>query len=119
MANATARSDAGLFRVWIMAKLTNLKPMLGRAPSRVRSMPKIAASFYKSPEWRKLVASIKRERGCKCERCGSTRRVIADHIVELKDGGAPLDRSNIELLCHAHHQQKTAQARGARAAGLT
>lgn len=82
-------------------------------------MPKVAASFYTSTDWRKLAAAIKRERGNKCELCGSRDRVIADHIVELKDGGAPLDRSNIQLLCHEHHQQKTAKARKARASGLT
>jgi 5-methylcytosine-specific restriction endonuclease McrA len=45
--------------------------------------------------------------------------VIADHIVERKDGGADLDPNNIELLCHAHHQKKTALARARRARGQT
>lgn len=79
--------------------------------------PKRAESFYQSTEWRALVASIKRERGNFCQRCGSSERVIADHIVERKDGGADLDRSNIELLCAKHHAIKTAQARARRARG--
>ncbi|QFT31803.1 HNH endonuclease [Labrenzia sp. THAF82] len=101
-----------------MAKLTNLKPLISGVPSRVRSMPKVTTSIYRSREWKEFAADVKRERGSKCERCGSTNRVIADHIKELKDGGAPFDRSNIELLCHAHHQQKTAEARKRRATGI-
>ncbi|WP_298618749.1 AAA family ATPase [uncultured Zoogloea sp.] len=71
--------------------------------------------FYQSPEWRGLVTRIKRERGARCQRCGSGHRVIADHVIELRDGGAPLDASNIELLCQACHNAKTADARAARA----
>lgn len=100
-----------------MGKLTNIKPRLSSAPLRLKSPPKIVEQFYSSPEWRKLVAHIKRTRGNYCQRCGSTDRVIADHIVERKDGGADLDPKNIELLCHAHHQKKTAQMRARRARG--
>ena len=35
--------------------------------------------------------------------------ILGDHIVELKDGGAPLDAANVQLLCMACHQQKTAE----------
>lgn len=86
-------------------------------PARVRPAPKVAARFYASREWRELVARLKRERGGCCARCGSSNRVIGDHIVELKDGGAPLDPANIELLCQAHHNAKTAQARHRRVLG--
>ncbi|WP_246697254.1 HNH endonuclease signature motif containing protein [Rhizobium sp. G21] len=87
-------------------------------PSRVAAAPKQAESFYQSREWRVLCAEIKRERGKACERCGSTDRVIADHIIERKDGGADLDKRNVELLCHRHHAEKTAAARAARAKGV-
>lgn len=90
---------------------------LGGMPAKVAAAPKVAEPFYQSRAWRSLIASIKRERGNWCERCGSTHRVIGDHIVELKDGGAPLDPSNIELLCQAHHNAKTAKARATRAKG--
>lgn len=86
-------------------------------PSRVRSLPKVAESFYQSKEWRELVRRIKAERGNWCERCGSKHRVIADHIVERKDGGAELDPLNIELLCQACHNRKTADARARRVGG--
>lgn len=98
-----------------MGKLTNLTPALPTLPPRVKMPPKIADSLYTSPEWRRLVADIKRERGRFCERCGGTHRVLGDHIVEVKDGGAQFDRSNIELLCQACHNRKTAQQRARRA----
>lgn len=100
-----------------MGKLTNAR--LGIAPVRtsLRPPPKIAEQFYMSPEWRGLVKRIKATRGNWCQRCGSTHRVIADHIKERRDGGADLDETNIELLCHACHQRKTAQAQARRARG--
>lgn len=101
-----------------MGKLSNLRGM-GTAPPRLKVAPKVADSFYLSAEWRALVARIKRERGAYCERCGSGDRVIADHIVERRDGGVDLDPANIELLCFGHHAQKTATARGLRARGET
>jgi 5-methylcytosine-specific restriction endonuclease McrA len=69
--------------------------------------------FYLSPEWRALVAEIIRERGARCEdpTCrfpGRTGvRVFGDHIVELKDGGAPLDKTNVMLRCGSCHTRKT------------
>jgi hypothetical protein len=42
--------------------------------------------------------------------------MIVDHIVELKDGGAPLDRSNLWLTCREHHNQKTVTERAKRTA---
>lgn len=101
-----------------MGKLTAMKPRHGGLVGRVRAAPKVAEGFYQSREWRQMVAGIKRDRGAWCERCGSTERVIADHIVERKDGGADLDPSNIELLCAKHHAAKTAQSRARRAQGL-
>jgi len=100
-------------------------------PDRVRSVDtrrvqppaKTADPFYLSPEWRKLMADIIAERGRICEdpHCdGKTHhpgmRVFGDHIVELRDGGAPLDKRNVRLLCGAAHTRKTAQARAARLA---
>jgi 5-methylcytosine-specific restriction protein A len=101
----------------IMGRLTAMTGRLGALPAKVKAAPKMAEPFYQSREWRSLVASIKRERGAWCERCGSRDRVIADHIVERKDGGADLDPSNIELLCGKHHAAKTAAARARRAKG--
>src|SRR3984893_7228838 len=92
---------------------------------RVRPPPKTAAPFYLSPEWRALVARLIAERGRRCEECGRTRnpdgswlRLFGDHVIELVDGGAPLDPSNIRLLDGACHSRKTAKAREDRMARL-
>ncbi len=70
------------------------------------------------------MAAIIRERGRKCEECGRTLdeaggrvRVFGDHIVELKDGGAPLDKANVMLRCGRCHTRKTIKARAARMKG--
>ena len=97
-----------------MGRYRNLPDRYAPAPPRYVAPPKKADDFYQSREWRQLVARLKRERGAWCERCGSTHRVIGDHIVELRDGGAPLDEANVELLCQAHHNEKTAKARARR-----
>lgn len=97
-----------------MARFKALPPRIGTLAPRVKALPKKADGFYLSPEWRQLVAEVKRERGAWCQRCGSTHRVIGDHIRELKDGGAPLDKRNVELLCQACHNAKSARARQAR-----
>lgn len=88
-------------------KLKALPSGIGRLPPVIKSPPKIAEGFYQSREWRVLMATLKRQRGGWCERCGSKHRIAGDHIVERKDGGADLDPSNIELLCQACHNAKT------------
>ncbi|MBL4757496.1 MAG: HNH endonuclease, partial [Rhizobiales bacterium] len=63
---------------------------------------------------------IKSERGNRCEKCPQAGgRIIGDHIIEIKDGGAPLDRSNVMLLCIPCHNKKTAKAKKNRALGRT
>ena len=42
--------------------------------------------------------------------------MFADHIVELLDGGDPLDVSNGMLLCGKHHTLKTNRERDKRLA---
>jgi len=100
-----------------MGKLMAMQPRLGAPAPKLKAAPKQAEGFYQSGVWRSLVARIKRIRGAWCERCGSRNRVIADHKVERKDGGAELDEANIELLCAACHNAKTAKARAKRARG--
>lgn len=100
-----------------MGRLSAMPPRLDRLGPRVRALPKVAEQFYQSREWRSLVARIKRVRGAWCVQCGSNHRLIGDHIVERKDGGADLDDGNVELLCAACHNRKTAAARAKRARG--
>lgn len=89
----------------------------------IASEPKRADAFYLTPEWRRLMAEIIRERGRICEdkSCdGRTHRpgmrVFGDHIVEITDSGALLDKRNVMLRCGASHTRKTAAARAARMA---
>lgn len=82
---------------------------------RVAPAPKVVTPFYRSPEWRALMASIIAERGRRCEDCGRTGcRIFGDHVIELSDGGAALDRRNVRLRCGSCHTAKTAAARAAR-----
>lgn len=92
-----------------------MQPLVRSLGPRVLPAPKIADALYLSPEWRSLMVQIKRDRGARCEDCGSTHRVAGDHVVEVKDGGAPLDPKNVRLRCQACHNAKTAKAKAARA----
>lgn len=91
------------------------KPMRELATRRIADSPKRTDTFYRSKDWRALIGSIIAERGRRCEACARTGcRIFGDHIVELGDGGASLDRRNIRLLCGSCHTAKTAAARAAR-----
>ncbi|RDS78547.1 HNH endonuclease [Alteriqipengyuania lutimaris] len=92
-----------------------LKPRLAPPKAKLRALPKRAERFYQSPEWRGLMRKIKTERGAFCERCGAGGRIIGDHIVERKDGGAELDPANVMLMCWPCHNAKTARVRAERA----
>lgn len=99
-----------------MGRLMRAPSRLRSAPKRIASPPKVTLPFYKTAEWKALVTDIKAERGSCCEADGCGRRgfVIADHIVEIRDGGATLDKRNIRLLCAPCHGRKTEAARRAR-----
>lgn len=89
-----------------------------------KPLPKVADPFYLSSAWRELVERLKVERfgsveNVRCEdpvcRAPWRRgRVAGDHIVELKDGGAPLDPRNVMFRCPSCHTRKTNAARASR-----
>lgn len=108
-----------------MSRRLRAAPMKLAPPRRqkLRPSPKVAASFYTSPEWKALRDEIIKERGRRCEdpahdpllpRDGL---IFGDHIVELNDGGAPLDKRNVMLRCGSCHTRKTAEARAKRLHG--
>lgn len=100
-----------------------LKPRLATiAPSRIKPLPppeKERAHHYGTPEhraWQREV--VARAHGmCQGNGCGRTNvRLFADHIIELKDGGAPFDLRNGQALCGSCHSTKTAKAKREREA---
>ena len=100
--------------------LRALQPRVALADLRTAALPpKVADRFYSSLAWIALRDRVRREAGGRCQvpGCGRIERgMIVDHIVELKDGGVPLDRSNTRLMCRSHHNQKTDTERAKRTA---
>lgn len=86
-----------------------LPPLIAnKLPPLIKPKPKRADQFYSSPEWIALRDRVRREAGGMCQALGCTRRgAIVDHVVEIKDGGAKLDRANTVLLCAPCHGAKT------------
>lgn len=82
---------------------------------------KRADSFYSSPQWRTFRDTLIRERGWRCEdpNCSTPRgpwtQIYGDHIIEIVDGGAKLDRRNVLLRCGVCHGRKTRDERAKRA----
>ena len=97
-------------------KIRMLKPRLAELDLRTAREPaKTADRFYSSRGWLGLMSKLKRERGHRCEACGSTGgKIYGDHIVELQDNGAPLAAENVRLLCASCHTIKTNQRRAER-----
>ena len=102
-----------------MGKLKAMGSRIAPMASRVRLAPKVVEQFYSSPEWRALVARRRRDPDYQValRRAKPGERLILDHKVERKDGGADLDPVNTEWLTFGEHQVKTAAARRARAQG--
>lgn len=92
-------------------------------PARVTALPKQVDPFYRSADWqalRKAKLAQGRARCCVCG-IGMARgvRMILDHRVERKDGGADnpgLD--GLDWFCIAHHNAKTAAAKASRGRGV-
>lgn len=104
-----------------MAKL--IKPGLRTVDLRAaRPIEKKADAELLTPEHRAWRNQVLQRAGFRCEaiddgrRCDvvAPARLFADHIIERKDGGAPLDVENGQCLCGRHHSLKTAAARGER-----
>jgi 5-methylcytosine-specific restriction endonuclease McrA len=103
--------------------ISRLPSRFGRAPSRVPSLPKKVERFYASAEW-KAYRKAHRERtrreqgGVWCVVCGSTERLILDHVVERRDGGPDFPpHEGARWYCGGCHNAKTARARVARVSG--
>jgi 5-methylcytosine-specific restriction protein A len=89
---------------------------------RVKPPEKTADQHYLTQDHRQWRAEVLRRAMfcCQWPGCAETAftcRLYADHIVELKDGGDPLDPANGQALCPTHHGVKT-MAERARRAGI-
>ena len=74
-------------------------------------------AFYNSAAWRKTSRNyLQRNPLCvSCKAKGITKEARhADHIVEIKDGGAMLSFSNLQALCIPCHNTKTRLTANAR-----
>ena len=106
-----------------MGRLTALPSRLSGLPARVKALPKRAEGFYQSAAWkayRRAHAAWTRARqgGLWCCVCGATGRLILDHRVERKDGGADFPPyEEADWYCTGCHNRKTAEARAKRARG--
>lgn len=99
-----------------MAKLDMLRPRIEAVDLR-RVLPpaKTAEPFYSSAAWIKLRDQTRSECGNRCQHCGrGNTRIFVDHIIEIKDGGAALDRHNLTSLCGSCHTAKTNRERAKR-----
>ncbi len=83
-----------------------------------RVPPKVALPWYLTPEHKAWSRAVIARAGGRCETqgCGRGGRMFADHIVEIRDGGAKLDLGNGRALCGSCHGLKTSAARAARMA---
>lgn len=98
-----------------MARLKTIGSRVASVAPRASPPQKVADPFYLSTEWREFARAVKTARGFVCENpdcrrdCRhAPRGLIADHVVERKDGGADFDVMNVMLLCIACHNSKTA-----------
>jgi hypothetical protein len=90
--------------------------------TRVAAQPaKQADAVYQNALHRQWSAAvIERDGGrCQwpgCDKAAPMHRVVADHIIEVKDGGARFDIANGQCLCVQHNTLKGARSRASRMA---
>ena len=96
-----------------MAKLPSIGSRVAMIDTRSAAPPpKTADPIYNTPahkRWRDLVIALAQGRcqGPGCKNTASDGRLYADHIIELRDGGAPFDHANGQALCASCHTLKT------------
>ena len=106
-----------------MARLATIQPRLRTLDQRpAQEPPKVADSHYGTPEHRQWRAAVIARAGGRCQdpECQTPNRTVirlfADHIVELRDGGAATDVRNGMARCGSCHTLKTNAERAKRQA---
>lgn len=106
-------------------KLKSLSPKVKAVDTHTtRLAPRQSDPHYGTAEHRAWARAVLEHSGHRCEhidahgmRCSRARPhdwLVADHRVELVDGGARLDPCNGMALCSQHHTIKTNEARARR-----
>lgn len=84
---------------------------------KVHEQPKKTEPFYGTARWKKF-RKWYLSNNPMCETCLTNNKFVpaqmVDHIIELKDGGNPLDQKNTQALCWSCHAKKTARVRSGR-----
>jgi 5-methylcytosine-specific restriction endonuclease McrA len=98
-----------------MGRLKCAAPRLQPAKQGLAIPEKKADPFYSTPEFREWRDLVIKRAGNACEKCGRRGvRLFADHIKEIRDGGARLDPANGQCLCGSCHTLKTGAERASR-----
>ncbi|MEE7459458.1 HNH endonuclease [Methylorubrum populi] len=91
---------------------------LGTLDTRTARPAKVADRELLTPEHRAWRREVLKRAGRTCQAPSCTAhgrrggvRLYADHIIERRDGGDPLDPKSRQALCPFHHQKKTAAER--------
>ncbi len=74
------------------------------------------ADFYNKAVWRKLSRYILNSQPL-CVICKVAPSEHADHIISIRNGGAPLDESNVQGVCRRCHNSKSASEKGGAGVG--
>ena len=98
-----------------------LAPMVATLDTSIaRLPPKTSEPIYQTAEYATWRAAVISRAGGRCQdqRCAFPHRrgnrLFADHVIELKDGGAPFDVNNGLARCGSCHTRKTAEERAKR-----
>ncbi len=99
-----------------LVKVPILKASIPRLNGRsVQLPPKQRAHYYADPQHIPWANEVKKRAHYTCERCGvKDKRMYADHIKEVRDGGT-WALSNGQCLCPSCHTTKTMIERAKRA----
>lgn len=105
-----------------MARIPMMKPRIATMNTAIAKLPpKTAEPIYSTAEYARWRAAVIARAGGKCQdpTCAARhypgQRLFADHIKELRDGGAPFDVANGIARCGSSHTRKTADERAKRA----
>ena len=87
----------------------------GRCPTCTKARHKVYNTdrdnngIYGTRAWQIARKSALYRDAALCQICKEANATEVDHIVEIRDGGAPYDLNNLQSLCHRCHMKKTAE----------